>query len=73
MMTVECIGPAFTYRWPAGKIRLAPGHLYVTRVARQDSLRKPLVGSGLWNRRTGSTAISPGTSLLGIPLCSGER
>lgn len=24
-MTIECIGEAFTYRWPAGEIRLEPG------------------------------------------------
>lgn len=26
MMTIECIGAAFTYRWPTGEIRLIPGH-----------------------------------------------
>lgn len=25
-MTIECIGAAFTYRWPTGEIRLVPGH-----------------------------------------------
>ena len=25
MMIVECIGPPFTYRWPAGEVRLVPG------------------------------------------------
>lgn len=25
MMTIECIGPAFIYRWPHGAVRLAPG------------------------------------------------
>ena len=25
-MTIECIGPPFTYRWPNGEIRLVPGH-----------------------------------------------
>lgn len=24
-MTIECIGEAFTYRWPGGEIRLEPG------------------------------------------------
>jgi hypothetical protein len=26
MMKIECIGPPFTYRWPNGEVRLAPGH-----------------------------------------------
>ena len=26
MMTIECIGSPFTYRWPDGEIRLVPGH-----------------------------------------------
>ncbi|MEQ1844876.1 MAG: hypothetical protein ABL983_04795 [Nitrospira sp.] len=26
MMTIECVGPAFTYRWPTGEVRLVPGH-----------------------------------------------
>jgi hypothetical protein len=26
MMTIECIGVPFTYRWPTGEIRLIPGH-----------------------------------------------
>lgn len=25
MMTIECVGPAFTYRWPTGEVRLVPG------------------------------------------------
>lgn len=25
MMTIECIGSPFTYRWPTGEIRLVPG------------------------------------------------
>jgi hypothetical protein len=25
-MTIECIGSAFTYRWPTGEVRLVPGH-----------------------------------------------
>lgn len=25
MMTVECIGAPFTYRWPGGEVHLAPG------------------------------------------------
>ncbi len=25
-MTIECIGPPFTYRWPDGEIRLVPGY-----------------------------------------------
>ena len=25
-MTIECIGPPFTYRWPKGEIRLVPGY-----------------------------------------------
>lgn len=24
-MTVECVGPAFTYRWPGGEVHLEPG------------------------------------------------
>lgn len=26
MMTIECVGPAFTYRWPTGEVRLVPGN-----------------------------------------------
>jgi hypothetical protein len=26
MMTIECVGAPFTYRWPTGEVRLAPGH-----------------------------------------------
>lgn len=25
MMTVECVGEGFTYRWPGGEVRLEPG------------------------------------------------
>jgi len=25
MMTIECIGSPFTYRWPHGEVRLVPG------------------------------------------------
>ena len=25
MMTIECIGAPFTYRWPTGEVRLIPG------------------------------------------------
>jgi hypothetical protein len=25
MTTIECIGPAFTYRWPGGEVHLEPG------------------------------------------------
>jgi hypothetical protein len=34
---IECIGAPFTYRWPTGEVRLAPGHpveLPDSRVAR---------------------------------------
>lgn len=24
-MTIECVGPGFTYRWPGGEVRLEPG------------------------------------------------
>jgi hypothetical protein len=24
-MTIECIGPSFTYRWPGGEVHLEPG------------------------------------------------
>lgn len=37
MMTIECIGSPFTYRWPTGEVRLVPGHpveLPDSRVAR---------------------------------------
>ena len=27
MMTIECIGPAFIYRWPGGEVHLEPGKL----------------------------------------------
>jgi hypothetical protein len=26
MMTIECVGSPFTYRWPTGEVRLVPGH-----------------------------------------------
>lgn len=26
MITIECIGSPFTYRWPTGEVRLVPGH-----------------------------------------------
>ena len=25
MITLECMGPAFTYRWPGGEVRFEPG------------------------------------------------
>ena len=37
MMTIECVGAPFTYRWPTGEVRLVPGHpveLPEDRVAR---------------------------------------
>lgn len=68
MMTVECVGEAFTYRWPGGEVRLEPGKpidLPVDRAQRllakaPDRVRvvQRLIQAGdaiTWQRADGST------------------
>ena len=59
MTTIECVGPAFTYRWPGGEVRLEPGK----PIDLPDERAKRLLIKAAGKVRVIAPTISPGDQI----------